>query len=192
MEPSEAFSRLRRDGDLTSPILFGILLSWASMLVSQIWSLLFSNAYRSFFEGIEGLEGAFAAPSVGAIVGILLVWPVLFVVMLFLFGGILHLMLMLVKATDRSPTGFEGTIKVYAYSQVAGLANALPVFGGLVYGLWALVLIVIGYAIVHDTSQGRALVAVVLLFGLCCLCSFVAAAFFGAMIAAMFSGLAAQ
>jgi hypothetical protein len=153
---------------------------------------MFSSAFRSVFEGIEGLEQAFQSPSAAVIVGMLLVWPILFVVTLFLGSGVIHLMLMLVQATDRSPTGFEGTVKVYAYAQVAGLASLVPVIGGLAYPIWALVLSVIGYAIVHRTTQGRALAAVLLLAGLCCICVFLFAVGFGAMFATMFSELAGQ
>lgn len=185
-DPSNAFSRLRADGDLTSPILFGLILSWAGMLLSQMWQLLFGGLMGSMFSGMEGLERAFG-PS-GAVGGFwfLVVWPVIFVVLLFLSAGILHLCLMIVGATSDSPSGFEGTLKVVSYSQVAGIASVVPLVGGFLFGIWALVLEVIGSSLVHRTTTARALMGVLIPLLACCACL---AVFFSAVIAAFIAAM---
>jgi hypothetical protein len=180
---------LRQDGDITSPVLFGLVLGFASVLLSQLWQLVFASTYRSLFRGMDGFEGLFAQPSLLGMVGALIVGPIFFVIALFIGSGVMHLCLMLVGATERSPTGFEGTLKVYAYSQVAGLATALPLLGGFVFMIWAIVLEVIGFAAVHRTTTGRALGAVLIPLALCCLCGMLVAVFFGAMLSAMFAGM---
>ena len=188
-DPADGFSRLRQDGDITSPVLFALVLGFLSLLFSQLWQVLFASTYRSLFRSFDGFEGVFGQPSLAAFVGTLVVGPVFFVILLFIGSGILHLCLMIVGATERSPTGFEGTLKVYAYAQVAGLATALPVLGGLAFAVWALVLEVMGFAVVHRTTHGRALGAVLIPVGLCCLCAMLLAVFFGAMLSAMFAGM---
>jgi hypothetical protein len=89
-----------------------------------------------------------------------------------------------VGATTESRSGFEGTLKVVAYSQVGGLAGIVPVVGSLIGVLWILVLEVIGFAFVHRTTQGRALLAILIPVLFCCACALVGAVMFGAMIAA--------
>lgn len=188
-DPSDAFSRLRPDGDLTSPILFGLILSWAGVILSQIWQLMFGGFMRGMLSGMEGLEAAFAPPGALGIIGLLVVWPVIFVVGLFISAGILHLCLMLVGATAESPSGFEGTLKVVSYSQVAGIASIVPLVGGFLFAIWALILEVIGSALVHRTTQGRALMGVLIPLLVCCVCVVFAAVLFGAMIAAFISSM---
>ena len=189
-DPSNAFSRLRPDSDLTSPILFGLILSWAGVLLSQMWQLMFGGLVGSMFEGIEGLGGAFAPPGAIGIIGTLVVWPIVFVVFLFISAGILHLCLMLVGATADSRSGFEGTLKVVSYSQVAGVASVVPLVGGFLFAIWALILEVIGSSMVHRTTVGRALAGVLIPILVCCVCVIFAAVSFGAMIAAFFASMA--
>jgi hypothetical protein len=191
-DPIEAYGRLRQDGDITSPILFGVILGWISLLFSQVWNLVFGSAFRSLFGNLQGFEGAFRDPGIGGAVAVLVLGPILFLVGLFIGAGILHLCLMMVGALDKTPTGFEGTLKVLAYAQVTGLAAVVPLLGGLVAMVWSLVLQVLGFATVHRTTQGRALVAVLIPLFVCCVCLIVSVVFFGAMIAALFAGAAGR
>jgi hypothetical protein len=188
-DPSNAFSRLRADSDLTSPILFGLILSWVSVLLSQIWQLMFGGLVRSLFSQMHGFGGAFTPSGAAGVIGTLVVWPVIFVVGLFISAGILHLCLMIVGATTDSPNGFEGTLKVVSYSQVAGVASVVPLAGGFLFAIWALILEVIGSAIVHRTTQGRALMGVLIPVLVCCTCLVFAAVMFGAMIAAFIANM---
>ncbi len=182
-DPSNAFSRLRHDGDLTSPILFGLILSWAGFLVSQMWDLMFGGLMRSMFSGIEGFEGGYWVPGTAWTIGTLVVWPLIFVVGLFISAAIVHLCLLMVGATNDSPTGFEGTLKVVAYSNVGYLAGLVPLVGSFIAVLWVLVLEVIGFSQVHRTTPGRALLAVLIPLLVCCACIALGAVLFGAMIA---------
>lgn len=188
-DPANAFARLKPDGDITSPILFGLVLSWAGVLMSQMWRLMFRGAMRGMFHMVPGFGDRFAAPGGFGLVAILVIWPVIFIVGLFIGAGIVHLCLMLVGATDQSQAGFEGTLKVHAYSQVASLATVVPLFGGLAFAVWAVVLEVIGFALVHRTTQGRALLGVLIPIVLCCACAVLGIAVLGASIAAFLSAL---
>jgi hypothetical protein len=180
---------LRPDSDLTSPILFGLLLSWAGVIVSQVWQLMFGGLTRGLFEGVEGMEGVFAPAGFLGFLGWVVLWPILYVVLLFIGAGILHLCVLLVGAAGDKSMGFEGTLKVVAYSQVAGLAGIVPLVGGFLGLLWTIALEVIGLALVHRTTQGRALAAILIPILVCCVCGLFVAIFFGAMIAAMIGSM---
>ena len=106
---------------------------------------------------------------------------VVYVIIVFIGSAVMHLCLLLVGATEKSETGFEGTLKVYAYSTIAWLAVALPFIGSLVASIWYLVLEVVGFAAAHRTSQGRALIAVLIPIILCCVCGLVVSLLFGAV-----------
>ncbi len=188
-DPSNAFSRLRPDGDLTSPILFGLIVSWAGVLLYQMWDLLVGGFVRSMIGGIEGMEGLGGAFAPGVLwsMAILVVWPIAFVVTLFISAGILHLCLMIVGATSDSPSGFEGTLKVVSYSQVAGIANVVPMMGFFLVAIWILILEVIGSSRVHRTTVSRALLGALIPTLVCCTCIILS---FGAMIVALIAAIA--
>jgi hypothetical protein len=190
-DPSNAFSRLRRDGDITSPILFGIIFGWLSVFFAQIWQLMLGSAFSSVSGRLEGFEYLGQQPGgVAAVLVTLVITPIFVVIAMFLGAGLYHLCLMVVGATESSPTGFEGTLKVYAYSQIAGLATVLPLLGSFVYVIWAIVLAVIGYSTVHRTTTGKALIAVLIPLLLCCACVIVVAIFFGAILSTIIAGMA--
>ena len=188
--PSDAFARLRADGELIWPLLFGLLFGWIGQFFTQMWNLFTGQAMRAMLTGLGDLgdlDGLlqFTSPSlVGAIVSLIL-FPLFFAIGIFIGAGILHLCLMLVGATEESPMGFEGTLKVLAYAQVASLAAVVPIVGGLIVMVASLVLAVIGFTQVHKTTSGKAVVAVLIPVALCCLCCI------GVIVLAVGGGLAA-
>ena len=183
LEPGEAFSRLRQDGDVASPVLFGIIVSWICWALSQMWSFFLAGTMRGLVEGIDGLEPLLATPSLAVLVVQTLLWPVYFLVIAFIGTAVLHVSMMIVGGTAESDTGFEGTLKVYTYAWVSWIAVLIPFAGAIVAMLWNLVLLVIGLASVHRASEGRAVAAVLIPGLLCCVCAATVAVFFGAMIA---------
>ena len=188
--PGDGFARLRPDGDLASPLLFGVVLTWLGMVLHQLWSSLFQSALRGLFGSFGELDNVWASPSlIGAIV-LLAVWPVVFVVGAFLGAAVLHGCLLLVAGLERSEFGFEGTLKVYLYSMVSWIALVIPVAGNIVASLWSLALMVIGLAEVHRTTQGRALFAVLIPLLLCCMCGLIVAALFGTVLMASLQQMA--
>ncbi len=182
IDPAGAFSRLREDGDLTSPMLFGIIVSWVCILLSQLWNVVLSNTLGGALGDVEGLELLFQAPSIWELVGVMLLWPVIFVVIVFIGAGILHLCLMMVGAMAKAELGFEGTLKVYIYATVSWLALIIPFAGSFVGTLWHVVLLEVGFAKVHRTSQGRSLVAVLIPTIVCCVCAIGTGVLFGAVV----------
>ena len=181
-DPAGAFSRLRADGDLTSPMFFGIIVSWICMFLSQLWNIALSNTLRRALGDVDGFEMFFQAPSIVGLVGIMVLWPVIFVVTVFIGAGILHLCLMMVGAMAKTELGFEGTLKVYVYATVSWLALVIPFAGSFVGTLWHMVLLVIGFSKAHRTGQGRSAVAVLIPAIVCCLCVIGTGVLFGAAV----------
>ena len=185
--PRDAFSRLRPDGDLIWPLLFGLILSWIGQVFGQLWNLIFGGAMQSMMGGLSEFEdlAVFGATSMVQVAFTLILWPIFYGIVVFIMAGIYHLCLMLLGGVENSPLGFEGTLKVVAYSQVVNLANVIPIFGFLIALVGSIVLNVIGLSEVHKTDQGKALIAVLIPLVLCCVCVIIGAFVFGAGIAAM-------
>lgn len=182
--PTDAFSRLRVDGDMASPILFGVILTVISVVFNQLWSMLFGSlitALSGDAEAMAFMTGFGALQLVAAVA----FTAIFYVVFLFIGAGINHLCLMLVGALDNSQLGFDGTLKVVAYSSVSGLANIIPFVGGIIQLVFALVLLIVGLAAVHKTTQGKAAIAVLIPVAVCCACIAVLFAAFGAAIMTM-------
>ncbi len=185
--PGDAYRRLRADGDYFGPLFYGLILSWIGMFFGQLWSLLMGSALTSMMGDI-GAMGAVAGTSFIQMIILLVVWPFIYAISVFIMAGIYHLCLMLVGGVADSPTGFEGTFKVVTYSSVYNLCNIVPFIGGLIGFVWMVILLTVGFTEAHRTSQGKALGGVLLPIVLCCLCGVLIAVIFGASIAAMIAG----
>jgi hypothetical protein len=105
--------------------------------------------------------------------------PLLIVIGLFIGSAIVHLCLMMVGGANQS---FETTFRVIAFSQgSAGPLQIIPVCGGLISGVWAVVCNCIGLARAHETDTGRAVLAIFLPLIVCCGGGLLLALMFGAM-----------
>ncbi len=170
--PKDAFSRLRPDGDYIWPLIFGLIFSWLGRFFTQIWGLIFGEAIRSMIAGMPEFSdmAIYWSTSFIQVVGWLVIWPLVYVVAMFLFAGLMHLALMVVSGLDDSPLGFEGTFKVVAYSSVLDLLNVIPFIGPLLAFVGKVILYVFGFSMVHRTSEGKALGAVAIVIVTCCCC----------------------
>lgn len=172
--PTEAYARARERGDYMGPLLYAVLIGWIMGIVGQLWSLLFQGAWMSmmppqFRDQMGGMGGMGASSAVGFVVGLILT-PLVIVLVLFIWSGIVQLFLMMLGGLNQSTSGYEGTFRTVAYAQTASLAQIIPVFGGLIALVWSIVLEVIGLVRMHRTSQGKAAGAILLPIGLCCIC----------------------
>ena len=104
----------------------------------------------------------------GGVIATAIFSPIAIVIGLFIGAAILHVCCMLVGALNTSASGFEGTFRVTAYSEVASIASIVPVIGGPVFIVWWIVLAVMGLQRMHKTTQGKAIVAILIPVILCC------------------------
>src|SRR5438105_1123807 len=92
--------------------------------------------------------------------------PLVVAISAFISSAILHLCLMIVGGAKQP---FETTFRVVCFA--GGSANPLlviPICGGLIGGIWKIVLSCIGLARAHETDTGRAVLAVALPLIVCC------------------------
>ena len=177
-KPDLAFRTMKTEGGLAEPLIYGLI----GGCVGGIVSLLLSLGLQSLglFAGQRDTFAALAGIGVGSIALIVLV-PVFIVIGLFIGAAIVHLCLMIVGGANKS---FETTFRVLAFSQGStGPLQIIPVCGGLIAGVWALVVNCIGLARAHETTTGRAVLAVLLPLIVCCGA--------GILLLIMFGGIAA-
>jgi len=175
-KPDLAFRTMKTEGGLAEPLIYALI----GGCVGGIVSLLFSLGLQSMglFTGQRDVFGVMARVGIGSIAFIVLI-PIFIVVGLFIGAAIVHLCLMIVGGANKS---FEVTFRVLAFSQGStGPLQMIPVCGGLIAGVWALVVNCIGLARAHETSTGRAVLAVLLPLVVCCGGAIVLAAMFGAL-----------
>jgi len=174
--PAEAFSVMKREGGLGEPLIYALI----GGCVGGIVAFLFSLGFRSigFFADKDNSLAAMTGMGIGSAAMIILL-PLFVVIGLFIGSGIVHLCLMIVGGANQP---FETTFRVFAFSQgSAGPLQIIPICGGVISGVWALVCNCIGLARAHETDTGRAVLAVFLPVIVCCGGGLLIAFMFGAM-----------
>jgi hypothetical protein len=162
-KPSEAFTAMKREGGLGEPLIYAIIGGWVGGVISFLFSLGLQSV--GFFAGRHDAFAAMAGMGIGS-AAIVILLPVLIVICLFIGSAVVHLCLMIVGGANQS---FETTFRVLAFSQGStGPLQIIPICGGLIAGVWALVCNCIGLARAHETDTGRAVLAVFLPLIVCC------------------------
>jgi hypothetical protein len=162
-KPDQAFRTMKTEGGLAEPLIYALIGGCVGGIVSLLLSLGLQS--MGLFAGQRDTFAALAGIGVGSIALIVLV-PVFIVIGLFIGAAIVHLCLMIVGGANKS---FETTFRVLAFSQGStGPLQIIPVCGGLIAGVWALVVNCIGLARAHETTTGRAVLAVLLPLIVCC------------------------
>jgi hypothetical protein len=177
-KPDLAFRTMKTEGGLAEPLIYALIGGCVGGIVSLLLSLGLQS--MGLFAGQRDTFAALAGIGVGSIALIVLV-PVFIVIGLFIGAAIVHLCLMIVGGANKS---FETTFRVLSFSQGStGPLQIIPVCGGLIAGVWALVVNCIGLARAHETTTGRAVLAVLLPLIVCCGA--------GILLLIMFGGIAA-
>lgn len=176
--PTGAFRRMSITADLGRPLLYAILLGWVGIIAGQLYSIALRGVTANLlpFQSAEGL-----AMGTGISIAIMVLAPIFVLLGIFIWSAIVHLFLMMVGGAN---SGFGATVRVMSYSTTAQLAQVVPLCGGIIGSIWAIVLEIIGLAQAHRTTQGKAALAVLLPLVLCCVCIAIVVAMFGAAIMA--------
>ncbi len=179
MAPAEAFRRMPVTGELGRPLGFAILLGWIGIIAGQAYQIAMGGAMRSWMAPFS--QGQDLDLGIGFNIAMMVSAPLLMIIGVFVGAAILHLFLMLVGGNNG---GFSTTTRVVCYANCTAILQLVPFCGGIVGGIWTIVLEVIGLAIAHRTSQGKAAAAVLIPLVLCCVCVAVIFAIAGAAIMA--------
>lgn len=169
--PGEAWRRTREKGDIGQPLLFAICVGWIGIVFNSVYGLLFGQVWLRFlpYEYRDQL-GPMMAGTVGWTMAQIILAPLFVLIGLFVWSAILHVCFLIVGALSNSTAGFEGTIRIVGYAWVSQLAHVIPVFGGLLALVASLILSVVGAQTLHRSSQGKAILGVLLPIILCCGC----------------------
>jgi hypothetical protein len=169
--PESFFRRLSATGGIADPLLYGLIVSYIGLVAGTLYNAVFHATLGSAFSSFgDRPELARIMPLVQGGAGLvvnLILGPIFIAVGLFIWSGILHLILLLLGGGGR---GFEGTFRVLAYAAASNLFQIVPLCGGFVGGVYGIVLAIIGLSEVHGDSKGKAAAAVLLPLVLCCCC----------------------
>jgi len=161
-KPQEAFRVMRREGGLGDPVLYMLIMGTVGAVVSTVYSMVMQGI--GIGAGDHAL-GALVGAGVGSVFMLFLA-PVFVLVGLFIASGITHVCLMIVGGANQS---FETTLRVFSYgSGSANVFQLVPFCGGMIAGVYGLVVNCIGLATAHETDTWRAVVAILLPLVFCC------------------------
>ena len=170
--PSAAFRKMRKTGDLMTPLLFAMIWTTAGAVVAAIFNGILQALMMALFSRQGGLQGGDATLVVGVIqiamgIGMALVQGTVGVLIAaFVTGGIYHLLLMMVQGA-RAP--YETSCRVVAYSMGASaLLLFIPILGGFPQAVVAIVFSILGLREAHQTTGMKASFAVLMPMVLCC------------------------
>ncbi len=158
--PKVLFSGMQTD-DMGTPVLYAVIIGTISGVFGAAWQLFLGSlgtiAERAGFE-----EFAFHT---GFVLVFMVLSPVFALIGLFIGAGIYHVMLLLVGGAKR---GFSITLRAVAYGMTPGLLGIVPFCGGIIGGIWSMVLTMMGAIHGQETDGWRAVLAYFLPVIFCC------------------------
>ena len=160
-QPHAAFSAMKTEGDMMGPMLFALIGGCAGIIVSALMQLaLQSVGFMGDQSGVMmGVSGVWA-------IAYILLSPVLVIVGAFVASGILHVCLIIVGGAKKP---FETTFRVVCFATGSTyLLSMIPLCGGMIAGVWNIVVEIIGLSRAHEIDTGKAVMAVLLPIVVCC------------------------
>lgn len=175
LKPTAAFTSMRPEGGMGEPLIYAVFGGSVGFIFYFLFSIFLSSfglmSDRNALAGVLGL-------GIGSIF-ILIFIPVFLALGLFIGAGIIHLCLLLVGGARRS---FETTFRVLCFALGSTYPLMIvPICGGAIAGVWALVLEIIGLSRAHETTMGKSALAVFLPVIACCGLGLLFGVMFGTM-----------
>jgi len=165
--PSDFFRKMNVSGGMTNPILYALITGMVGWMAYYFWEIVFHDTLRDLLPSTTH-TGFDIFAETGLVIKAILT-PFMLIIGLFIWSGILHVLLLLVRGAKN---GFEATFRVVSYISGASIFLIIPLCGAFLSAIWTLVLAVIGLRDAHGTSGGKA--TFVVLFPLIICCAFVA------------------
>ena len=183
--PDRAWSMTRESGDFARPLLFALVVAWVGAIFNAVWSTMFG---AGIVKMLPPQYQRFAMMGTGrGLIFSIIVAPIAIACGLFIWSAIQHVCFMLVGALSSSRSGFEGTFRVVSYSSIAHVAYLVPFVGGLLALVWRIYLMLLGAQQLHKTTQGKALLGILLPLLVCCVCAAIGIFFAGAALFSAFN-----
>jgi len=164
--PAGYFRIMNVTGGITDPLLYALITGMVSWMIYYFWIIVLHDPLSSYIpqkgsSGLDVFQGS-------GIVAAAILTPFILIASLFIWSGILHLLLMMVRGAKN---GFEATFRVVSYSSGASVFLMVPFCGAIIASLWTIVIAIIGLKEAHRTTGGKASFAV--LFPLIMFCAVV-------------------
>jgi hypothetical protein len=186
LSPSDFFKKMAVTGGLTDPLLFAMIIGTVGLMFLSIWDLVLHDSMQSIMTPeMRNAAGRSMSNGIASPFGMVMM-PFLLIIWLFIVSGMLHLFLMMVRGAK---AGFEATFRVTSYSVSPFLFMVIPYCGMLITMFWMLTLIVIGLRDAHETTGGKATVAVFFPLLFCCGAMLLAVVLFMGAIASSFGAM---
>jgi hypothetical protein len=162
LHPADFFAGLPRREGLRNPFLFALICIAIGAVLTAGVDLI---GVQSGFQSYEGLLGPLGlrSQSIAGFVATIVMFAVIGILSLLVGAGIYQVLVRVV--VGRGNAGFRATFRVLAYTAVLNLVAWIPILGLLLI-LYSLFLHVVGLREVHETTTGRAILVILLLFGL--------------------------
>ena len=153
--PVEIFSTMTYKGGIKEPLAFGLLLGSIGGMFGFFWQFLVMSG------GLLAIDHEIMSHFTISLIffGIAIVFPLFVTIAIFVTSAILHLLLLIVRG---GKNGFEATFRVVSYSQAIQIWGLIPFIGGLIGGLWILIVQIIGLREIHETSYLRVILALLI------------------------------
>lgn len=149
------FFRGVKDTALKEALIFGILTGSMGFMFSLFWEFLFLSQDGSYitklFPQITSINDFF--------MGMIICSPLIVLISALIRALVVNASLSILGGASR---GFEGTFKVMLYSNAASVFSLVPYIGGIIVFIWSLAIIVTGIREIHETSNGKAVSALIL------------------------------
>ncbi|SDN66535.1 hypothetical protein SAMN04488516_10474 [Desulfonauticus submarinus] len=152
--PVDFFSNMKFKG-YGKPLVFYLLLAEIQAVFVFLWQMMLGSAIIQQQE--EALVGMLGYSTFGSLF-ILIFYPIILSLFLFVGAGINHFLLLIFRAGN---SGFEGTYRAIAYASAPMILSIIPVIGQFIGGIWTFVVTFMAYKHVHKTTYGRVFMALV-------------------------------
>jgi hypothetical protein len=164
--PTETFAAMKREGGLGGPLLYVVIIGTISGEIGIFFQFLFRGVGAAAQASSSNLPYGALALSGGFYLCMAVLMPALIALGVFIWAGILHLCLMLCGGANQP---FETTFRSYCYA--VGSTNVLqlvPVCGALPSLVWGIVASAIALSKTHEITTGKAVLAVLIPWIVCC------------------------
>jgi hypothetical protein len=160
--PTEFFRRLPKNGNLGSALLYCCLIGIAGNMLSLFWAywLWESSPEVARIYQLFGID--YNREMLGYVA---LLIPLFTIIGIFIASAIYHLCLMI---TGSNKYGYEATLRGFCYSYGPHLLAVIPQCGGFIALVWEIVLTVIAWREIHESTTGRVVTAVLMPLIFCC------------------------
>jgi hypothetical protein len=150
--PSAIFSALNYDAGIGNALVYLLIYGSLGQIIGRYWITLLGIHY--------GIIESNALDNTVRFAGTILLTPVLFLALIFVAAGLVHLVLRMLLASRRP---FSATFQVMAYASGAtSIINVIPFLGRIVMPLWTLVLYLVGLSKAHQTSKPKVFFALLM------------------------------